>query len=191
MNFSTTMILRTNWDGSIYIYIYIYIISMSFPSFNFFKFALSKFLAKLVIYLINKIQLYICKWFFKFKNLGVVKEQPWWELVSFFDSAIWWIDSHQSRVRQAKLCPKSKGIEQHFILIILDLYKLYTIELSIGWRGDETQKTINFGRKLSFPFPERLQCCYIYFHCSYLYNYYNTSPTLCDRRWVSAFHTEI
>ncbi len=25
----------------------------------------------------------------------------------------------------------------------------------------------------SFLFPERLHCCYIYFHCSHLYNYYN------------------
>jgi hypothetical protein len=36
--------------------------------------------------------------------------------------------------------------------------------------GGETQKTINFGGKLSFIlsflFPERLHCCYIYFHCS-------------------------
>jgi hypothetical protein len=24
----------------------------------------------------------------------------------------------------------------------------------------------------SFLFPERLHCCYIYFHCSYMYNYY-------------------
>jgi hypothetical protein len=46
-----------------------------------------------------------------------------------------------------------------------------------GGRGGETQKTTSFGGKLSFIlsfiFPERLQCCYIYFHCSYLYNYYN------------------
>ncbi len=45
----------------------------------------------------------------------------------------------------------------------------------------ETKKTINFGGKLSFilsfPFPEL--CCYIYFQCSYLYNYYNKSRTLC------------
>ncbi len=25
----------------------------------------------------------------------------------------------------------------------------------------------------SFLFRERLQCCYIYFHCSYMYNFYN------------------
>ncbi len=39
------------------------------------------------------------------------------------------------------------------------------------------RKTINFGGKLSFILyfllPERLHCCYIYFHCSYLYNYYS------------------
>jgi len=43
--------------------------------------------------------------------------------------------------------------------------------------GDETQKPINFGGKLSFIlsflFPERLHCCYTYFHCSELYNYHN------------------
>jgi len=37
-----------------------------------------------------------------------------------------------------------------------------------GGRGVETQKTINFGGKLSFSlsflFPERLHCYYIYFH---------------------------
>ncbi len=30
-----------------------------------------------------------------------------------------------------------------------------------------------------FFFPERLHCCYIDFHCSYLYSYYNSSRTLC------------
>jgi len=57
-----------------------------------------------------------------------------------------------------------------------------------GGRG-ETQKTINFGGKLSFIlsflFPERFHCCYIYFHCSYLYNYYN--PSICvvkDIQWT-------
>jgi hypothetical protein len=38
----------------------------------------------------------------------------------------------------------------------------------------ETQNTINFRGKLSFIlsflFSERLHCCYIYFHWSYLYN---------------------
>ncbi len=33
----------------------------------------------------------------------------------------------------------------------------------------------------SFHFPERLNCCYIYFHCSYLYNYYNYSPTILNK----------
>ncbi len=54
----------------------------------------------------------------------------------------------------------------------------------------------NFGGKLSFIlcflFPECLHCCYIeYFHCSYLYNYYNYSRTFCIKCWVSAFHTQI
>jgi len=36
----------------------------------------------------------------------------------------------------------------------------------LGIQRCETQKTINF--HLSFLFPRRLHCCYIYFHCSYL-----------------------
>jgi hypothetical protein len=40
----------------------------------------------------------------------------------------------------------------------------------------QTSFSIKFGNKLSFIlsflFPERLHCCYMYFHCSYLYNYY-------------------
>jgi hypothetical protein len=28
-------------------------------------------------------------------------------------------------------------------------------------------------------FPGRLHCCYIDFHCSYMYSYYNSSRTLC------------
>ncbi len=43
---------------------------------------------------------------------------------------------------------------------------------------------------LSFFFPERLHCCYIDFHCSYLYNYYNSSRTLCIKCRDSAFRTE-
>jgi hypothetical protein len=42
---------------------------------------------------------------------------------------------------------------------------------------------------LSFLFPDRLHCCYTYFHCSYLYNYYNYSRTLCIKCW--AFRTEL
>jgi len=44
-----------------------------------------------------------------------------------------------------------------------------------------------------FPFfPERIHSRCIYFHCSYLYNYYNYVPqTLCIKCWVSAFHTQI
>jgi hypothetical protein len=52
--------------------------------------------------------------------------------------------------------------------------------------GDETQKTTNFDGIVSFT----LHCCYIYFHCSYLYSYYDSSRTLCIQCWVSAFHTE-
>ncbi len=49
--------------------------------------------------------------------------------------------------------------------------------------GTQTSFSTNFGGKLSFILcfllPERLHCCYIYFHSSYLYNYYNYSQTLC------------
>jgi len=54
-------------------------------------------------------------------------------------------------------------------------------------QGGETQKTIHFCNKLSFIlsflFPKRLHCCYIYVHCSYLYNSYNYSRTLCIWSW--------
>jgi hypothetical protein len=33
-------------------------------------------------------------------------------------------------------------------------------------------------------------CCYIDFHCSYLYNYYNSSRPLCIKCWDSAFRTK-
>ncbi len=43
--------------------------------------------------------------------------------------------------------------------------------------GTQTSFSTNFDDKLSFILsfilPERLHCCYVYFHCSYLYNYYN------------------
>jgi hypothetical protein len=50
--------------------------------------------------------------------------------------------------------------------------------------GTQTRFSTNIGGKLrfipSFLFPGRLHhCCYIYFYCSYLYNYYNHSRTLC------------
>jgi hypothetical protein len=49
----------------------------------------------------------------------------------------------------------------------------------------------NLGGKLSFIlsflFPERLHTAAAYiFHCSYLYNYYNYSRTLCIKCWVSS-----
>jgi hypothetical protein len=39
-------------------------------------------------------------------------------------------------------------------------------------------------------FPERLDCCSINFHWSYLYSYYDSSRTLCIKCWDSAFGTE-
>jgi len=49
--------------------------------------------------------------------------------------------------------------------------------------GTQTSFCISFGDKLSFIlsflFLERLHCCYIYFHCSYLYNYYSSSGSIC------------
>ncbi len=74
------------------------------------------------------------------------------------------------------------------------------------WRQIRSNKTLkcklnfstNFDGKLSFIlsflFPELLlisECCYIYFHCSYLYNNYSYSRTLCIKCRVSTFHTEI
>jgi len=55
--------------------------------------------------------------------------------------------------------------------------------------GDETQKTINFGGKLSFIlsllFPERLHCCYIYFHCSsWLYYIISLEPCALNAEYL-------
>jgi hypothetical protein len=55
--------------------------------------------------------------------------------------------------------------------------------------GIQTIFSTNFGNKLtfilSFLFPECVHCCYIYFHCSYLYKYYNCSQTIRIKWWVS------
>ncbi len=65
---------------------------------------------------------------------------------------------------------------------------------------------VNWISSPSFLFPQRLHYCYIYFNltaltsitatiyiftCSYLYNYYNYSWTLCIKCWVTAFHSDI
>ncbi len=52
--------------------------------------------------------------------------------------------------------------------------------------------TFNWGWNplLSFVFPKPLHCCYIDFHCSYLYSYYNSSRTFCIKCWDSTFRTE-
>jgi len=42
-----------------------------------------------------------------------------------------------------------------------------------------------------FLFLDRFHYCYIYFHNSHLYNYYNSSQTLWIKCWVSTFHTKI
>ncbi len=81
-------------------------------------------------------------------------------------------------------------------------YKTNLQKSTLAFKRGETQKTINFGGKLSFIlsflFPERLHYSYIastaatlYFHCSCLYNDYNYSWFLCIQCWVSKFHTEI
>jgi hypothetical protein len=71
-----------------------------------------------------------------------------------------------------------------------------------GWDEKKTCKKIHLafnGVKLRKPswlspclsfFPERLHFCYIDFHWSYLYSYYNSSWTLCIKCWDSAFRTE-
>ncbi len=48
----------------------------------------------------------------------------------------------------------------------------------------------NLSFTLFFFFPEHLHYCYIDFHCSYLYNYYNSSQTLCIKCWDLAFCIE-
>jgi hypothetical protein len=64
--------------------------------------------------------------------------------------------------------------------------------------GTQTSFSTNFAGKLSFILSflfflsPSIHCWYIYFHCSYLYNYYNYySRTLCIKCWLSAFQTEI
>jgi hypothetical protein len=53
-----------------------------------------------------------------------------------------------------------------------EIFKKPAKKNTLASKGDEIPKSINFGGKLSFIlsflFDERLQCCYIYFHCSYL-----------------------
>jgi hypothetical protein len=62
-----------------------------------------------------------------------------------------------------------------------------TLAFNGGWNSD-FDGFLSF--TLSFLFPERLHCCYIDFHRSYLYSYYNSSRTLCIKCWDSAFRTE-
>jgi hypothetical protein len=72
--------------------------------------------------------------------------------------------------------------------------------LEFGHTQGEIKKTCNAkqyisiqrGVKLRRPpcFPERLRCCYIDFHCSYVNSYYNSSRTLCIKCWDSPFRTE-
>jgi len=65
---------------------------------------------------------------------------------------------------------------------------------TLGFKGrGETQETIDgfMSFTLSFFFFLSASHCYdIDFHCSYLYNYYNSSRTLCIKCWDSAFRTE-
>jgi len=69
-----------------------------------------------------------------------------------------------------------------------------TFNAGAGGRGGGNSENHQFwwflSFTLSFFFPERLHCCYIDFHCSYLYSYCNSSRTLCIKCWDSAFHTE-
>jgi hypothetical protein len=58
--------------------------------------------------------------------------------------------------------------------------------LSKGLRKGKKKSTCASQAWISF-FPEHVQCAaYIYFHCSYLYKYYNYSRTLCSKCWISS-----
>ncbi len=72
------------------------------------------------------------------------------------------------------------------LLIVVRSENSITLLLSHFYILFKTQSFI-----LSFIFPERLHCYYTCFHCSYLYDYYSYSRTLCIKCWVTAFHTEI
>ncbi len=57
--------------------------------------------------------------------------------------------------------------------------------LTLGWSQNEPIFTSYFEISVPFFLPERLHCCYIYFHCSYLYSYYSSFRTLCIQWWDS------
>jgi hypothetical protein len=61
--------------------------------------------------------------------------------------------------------------------------KYISFQRRVGGVVGELRKGGKLSFTLSFLFPERLHCCYRYFHCSYPYNYYNYSRTLVN--WVS------
>ncbi len=66
-----------------------------------------------------------------------------------------------------------------------------TLAFNRGWNSENHQFwwVSSVSPCLSL-FLVRIHCCYINFHCSYVYSYYNSSRTLCIKCWDSAYSTE-
>jgi hypothetical protein len=72
--------------------------------------------------------------------------------------------------------------------LYLKLTKSITFRVVVNWVSSCLSVCLSF---LSWAPPLPLGL-HIYFHCSYLYIYYNYySRTLCIKCWVSAFHSKI
>jgi len=84
-----------------------------------------------------------------------------------------------SYIRDIRKVRKRQGEYREFGHIHGLRFKKNLQKSTLALRGAETQKTINFygflSFTLSFFFPERLHCCYIDFHCSYLSTYIKES----------------
>ncbi len=85
-----------------------------------------------------------------------------WIVVWFW----WWCNAWE-----LDCCTSTLSLVIHQVRFQKNLWKNRLVFKGVG----ETPKTINFDGSwvftLSFFFSERLHCCYIYFHCSYLYSY--------------------
>ncbi len=102
---------------------------------------------------------------------------------------------HEGYIRVIRKVRKTQHQNPEFGFIRCEIQKNPAKQYISIQRGVKLRKPSFFGGKLSFTlsfvFPEHLHCGFIYFECSYLYNYYNYSLTLWIKWSVSAFHTEI
>jgi hypothetical protein len=84
-------------------------------------------------------------------------------------NAYWGGGATDCRLREVQLCCSWMSFALVVVVVVFSALMGGKISISIPG-ADETQKTINFGGKLSFILsflsPERIHCSYIYFHCS-------------------------